>query len=201
MDFHALQHKLFALDPSDPREDLAKLQAAAQEKNASGVPATKDYVNESVEVPDGSLPLGISSIDDFAALAGITEGRKSGGKPADQVRGSEPMPKAKPGRTKHPFKGRLVGEDDKDRRIAELEERVARLEAALKEGKKHISPSGVETDMDPSDDDYAINYGKKGGVASFRKSQGLDVKTGKKKETNATESLKDQLYAALSKYK
>lgn len=53
------------------------------------------------------------------------------------------------------------------------------------EGKKHISPSGVETDMKPSDDDYAINYGKDGSVAKFRKSQGLDVKTGNKKTKEA----------------
>lgn len=58
--------------------------------------------------------------------------------------------------------------------------RVDSLESYIAEkGKKHISPSGVETNMDPSDDDYAINYGKNGSVAKFRKSQGLDVKTGK----------------------
>lgn len=55
------------------------------------------------------------------------------------------------------------------------------------EGKKHISPSGVETNMNPDDDDYAINYGKKGGVAKFRRSQGLDVKTGKKKDEQDVE--------------
>ena len=31
-----------------------------------------------------------------------------------QVKGSDPMPKAKKGRTKHPFKGKLVGENMKD---------------------------------------------------------------------------------------
>lgn len=51
----------------------------------------------------------------------------------------------------------------------------------LNEAEKHISPSGVETNMDPDDDDYEINYGKDGGVAKFRKSQGLDVKTGSKR--------------------
>jgi hypothetical protein len=51
----------------------------------------------------------------------------------------------------------------------------------FKESKKHISPSGVETNMAPTDDDYAINYGKDGNVAKFRKKQGLDVKTGNKK--------------------
>lgn len=52
---------------------------------------------------------------------------------------------------------------------------------AAGEGKWHTSPSGVKTNMPPSDDDYAINYGKKGLVAKFRKDQGLDVKTGNKK--------------------
>jgi len=32
-------------------------------------------------------------------------------------------------------------------------------------GKKHISPSGVKTNMPPSDEDYEINYGKKGVAA------------------------------------
>lgn len=49
------------------------------------------------------------------------------------------------------------------------------------EGKSHISPSGVMTNMDPSDDDYAINYGPNGLVAKFRRDQGLDVRTGSKK--------------------
>jgi hypothetical protein len=51
----------------------------------------------------------------------------------------------------------------------------------FKEGKTHISPSGVKTNMDPSDDDYAINYGKDSNIANFRKKQGVDVKTGNKK--------------------
>ena len=51
----------------------------------------------------------------------------------------------------------------------------------LLETKSHISPSGVKTTMDPSDDDYAINYGKNGLVAKFRKERGLDVKTGSRR--------------------
>lgn len=50
----------------------------------------------------------------------------------------------------------------------------------ITETKSHISPSGVKTNMSPKDDDYAINYGKQGSVAKFRKNQGLDVKTGTK---------------------
>jgi len=72
MDYHALQQKLFALDPTDPREDLAKLQSQAQNGAASDAAPAKDYVAESVEVPQGSMPAGTDSLSDFAALAGVT---------------------------------------------------------------------------------------------------------------------------------
>jgi len=65
------------------------------------------------------------------------------------------------------------------------------------EGKSNISPSGVKTNMYPTDDDYEINYGKKGLVAKFRKSKGLDVKTGSKKVSEAFQdkkSLEQRLY-------
>jgi hypothetical protein len=71
MDWHKLQHTLFEIDPTDPREDLAKLQQAAQGGAVGDVPPTKDYVAESVEVAEGSMPLGIDSVSDFAALAGV----------------------------------------------------------------------------------------------------------------------------------
>jgi hypothetical protein len=71
MDFNALQHKLFALDPTDPVEDKKKLMAQAQGGSTGDVPPTKDYVVESASVPEGSMPLGIDSIADFAKLAGV----------------------------------------------------------------------------------------------------------------------------------
>ena len=69
MDWHKLQHILYNLDPTDPRDDLARLQQSAQ-KPADDIP-TIDYVNESVEVPKGSMPLNINSVNDFARLAGV----------------------------------------------------------------------------------------------------------------------------------
>jgi len=72
MDYHALQQKLFALDPSDPREDLKKLTAMANGGVSRDVPPTKDYLNESAQVPEGSLKLDKNySVSDFAALAGV----------------------------------------------------------------------------------------------------------------------------------
>lgn len=133
MDFHALQQKLYNLDPTDPREDLEKLKAAAQgPMHDHAIPPTKDYVNESAKVPEGSLQLDKDySVYDFAALAGVIGESKQ--KPADKVRAQEPMPTARAGRTEHPFKNRLVGEeeDSKDKRIAKLEKRVAKLEALI----------------------------------------------------------------------
>lgn len=135
MDWNKLQHKLFQLDPVDPREDLARLRAQAQGQPISTKTETVDYLQESIAVPQGSLQMDRDySVNDFAALAGVVVEKKQ--KPGDQVRGNEPMPKAKPGRTEHPFKGRLVGENDKDARIAQLEERVARLESLLLEKQK-----------------------------------------------------------------
>ena len=115
MDYHALQQKLFEMDPTDPREDLAKLQAAANGGGAD-VPPAKDYVAESVEVPQGSMPLGIDSVADFAALAGVRLDEKYKKGQEGQLKGKDAFKKAsKPGpgpETPHPARGKLVGEAD-----------------------------------------------------------------------------------------
>lgn len=110
MDWHKLQHTLFALDPTDPSEDLAKLRDAAQASAKMSEPSI-DYLAESVNVPQGSLTMDRDySVSDFAALAGIRLDERQ--KDGDYARGSDPMPKAKPGRTKHPLKDKLVGEEE-----------------------------------------------------------------------------------------
>jgi hypothetical protein len=59
MDFQALQRKLFAIDPSDPREDLRKLQAAASApKDPSPQIDYLNYVNYSNnKLPDRSIEI------------------------------------------------------------------------------------------------------------------------------------------------
>jgi hypothetical protein len=105
MDWHKLQHTLFDIDPSDPREDLAKLQQAAQGGGSGNVAPTKNYLEESVAVEEGSMPLGIDSIADFAALAGVTVTEKENPFAPDaaekqikgaweKVTGVQPEPKA-----------------------------------------------------------------------------------------------------------
>ena len=91
MDFNALQHKLFAMDPTDPKDDLAKLRAQAG-GNAPAPVDKIDYITESASVPEGSLQMDRNySVADFAALAGISEGQKTGS--AGQAKGKDPMPK------------------------------------------------------------------------------------------------------------
>ena len=73
MDFNALQHKLFALDPTDPAEDLRKLAESAGSVPQENAPITESLVQESVEVQEGTMPVeGDYSLSDFAALAGVT---------------------------------------------------------------------------------------------------------------------------------
>lgn len=90
MDYHKLQQKLFEIDPVDPREDLAKLQAQAG-KPQEPVASTKEYVQESTQVTQGSLPM-MGSLDDLTALAGIKNSPKQTVNELDQSDISKMLP-------------------------------------------------------------------------------------------------------------
>jgi hypothetical protein len=126
MDFAALQQKLFDLDPSDRAEDLRRLtesvgsspQLSAEDNEAAAIAAAGDLAaaEEVHQVPQGAMPVeGDYSLSDFAALAGVTlnESQKTGS--AGQLKGKDPMPKAK-ARGKHPHVDKLVGEDTVEER-------------------------------------------------------------------------------------
>jgi hypothetical protein len=230
MDFHALQHKLFEMDPTDPREDLAKLQAQAQGGAVGNVPETKNYVAESVEVPQGSMPLGIDSVSDFAALAGVkvNEAQRTGS--AGQAKGKDPMPKAEPGRTKHPLKDKLVGEDSDDadvitmlvRKVRELEERIMKLEGNGLDGPEFMPRKNLVMGEDELDEKavskkqqrfmgmvHAAQKGEKAAspevakvAKSMKKKDALDFAKTKHKglPDKKTESLRDMLYAKLAEF-
>ena len=116
MDYNALQHKLFAMDPTDPKEDLAKLRAQAGGDAPTPAPQV-DYIAESASVPEGSLQMDRNySVADFAALAGIRLDEKQKMGSAGQAKGKDPMPStSKPstgGEQPHPLKDKLVGEEE-----------------------------------------------------------------------------------------
>lgn len=206
MDFNALQHKLFAMDPVDPREDLARLRAQASGNAPVAQSETVDYLKESAVVPEGSLQMDRNySVTDFAALAGVVTEKKQ--RDADQVRGSEPMPKAEPNRTKHPYQDRLVGDsidNNKDDRIAALERRVEALEAMLNErelSKKEIRQRDRYADDLPDkdfkdrygDDWEAVKYGTATNMAKRKSKQNSSV------DYSNINSIKEDLMARLNK--
>ena len=194
MDFNALQHKLFALDPSDPAEDLRKLTESAGSSAQKNVAETVDYVQESVEVQQGTMPVaGDYSLGDFAALAGVTltEAQKKGS--AGQAKGKDPKPKtsktSRTGEQPHPLKDKLVGEDDD--RITQLEARVAQLEAMLQEERTKKTPTKNRNPVAS----HAQSSGS--GVHKDQFNKNKPDRKQKHKKDYANESIKAQLWAAL----
>jgi len=200
MDFQALQHKLFALDPSDPKEDLAKLRGmnmggAPQMPADPQVPTLE--INESYEVTEGTMSLGGDlSINDFAALAGVSEGQKTGS--AGQLKGKDAFTKSStPGgnESPHPARNKLVGEAEEDR-ITSLERRIEALESMLSE-RELSKPETKEKER--------IVKGMKKNKSSFKKRYGDDAEavmyataTKNAKKSESLDSIKDSLYAALN---
>ena len=72
MDWNALQHKLFAMDPADPAEDIRKMTQMANQP-APEVKTETPHLSESVtNIPEGTMPVDKDySINDFAKLAGV----------------------------------------------------------------------------------------------------------------------------------
>lgn len=72
MDWNKLQKTLYDIEPSNISEDYSKLKSIATGSTHIPDNSNVDYINESIEVPEGSLNLDNDySINDFAKLAGI----------------------------------------------------------------------------------------------------------------------------------
>ena len=207
MDFNALQHKLFAMDPVDPREDIARMkaQAAAPAVESDGI----DYLKESAVVPEGSLQMDRDySVNDFAALAGVvSEGKQ---RAADQVRGNEPMPAtstpSNTGEQPHPLKDRLVGEQDLDEldivqrgtaSNANVEQTLASIQGQLQTLSRTIQQ--LQTSVKQmSQQTKQPNNRQNVGLSDFPSMQ-LDSIQNKSQSNESVDSIKDSLYAALNK--
>ena len=216
MDFNALQHKLFSIDPTDPADDLKKLQAQAGGSAPEPKLENLAVVNESVDVPEGSLQLDKNySVNDFAKLAGVTETQKTGSE--GQAKGKDPMPKtstpSKTGEQDHPLKDKLVGDSiqyEDDDRISALERRIEALEAMLSE--RELTKGEVKK-RDKTADKIMDKPKAKKSIASWAKDKGMDPEGAvyaiatnmakKKKSTQTasldTSSIKNRLYDALNK--
>ena len=213
MEFNALQHKLFSIDPTDPADDLKKLQAQAGGSAPEPKLENLAVVNESVDVPEGSLQLDKNySVNDFAKLAGVTETQKTGSE--GQAKGKDPMPKtstpSKTGEQDHPLKDKLVGDSieyEDDDRISALERRIDALEALLNEkavSTKQQQFFGIVRAMQKGE---MPKDGEAGKVAkdmskkdvkkmASTKHKGLPTRV---KSDIDTSNIKDRLYDALNK--
>ena len=241
MDYNALQHKLFAMDPTDPKEDLAKLRSQVGGDAPAPAPQV-DYNAESASVREGSLQMDRDySVSDFAALAGIRLDEKQKMGSAGQAKGKDPMPKAEPGRTKHPLKDKLVGEADDDAFTTAIDKSFGQGSIAKKIGFsptgelykaiyraiKAIMPDASEqeikkaataaaTSMEESISERELTKGEekkkekyvkgmKKNKDDFQKRYGKDAKSvmyataTKMAKESSVDSIKDELYAALSK--
>ena len=201
MDFHALQKKLFDIEPTSRADDKAKMVAALQGGQLQeSVEVPQNLPQKSVEVPQGSMPIDKNySVSDFAALAGVTltEGQKMGS--AGQAKGKDPMPKmSKPtagNETPHPLKDKLVGEAEEDR-ITALERRIEALEAMLQERPlskgEEKEKERVVKGMKKVKSDFKDRYGDDAEAVMYATA----TKLAKKKES--TESIKERLWAKLN---
>ena len=175
MDFHALQKKLFQIEPTDPAADLAKLQAqAGGSVPQKSVEEPLNIVQESVDVPQGSLQMDKDySVNDFAALAGVTTATP---------RVAQPVMESVP----------IVNKDD---RIAQLEERVAKLEALLSERSltkgEETKKEKIVKGMKKNKDDFKKRYGKDAEAVMYATA----TKNAKKESF-----IKDELYRRLAEY-
>ena len=118
-------------------------------------------------------------------------------KKADQVRGSDPKPKAKPGRTKHPMQGRLVGEGlNEGARIEHAEDLVFREgskgAARAIESIKNLESGGHEDVTIKWDGSPAVIFGRnEDGEFVFTDKSGFSAKgyDGKAKSARDLENM------------
>ena len=228
MDYNALQHKLFAMDPTDPAEDLAKLRAQAG-GNAPAPAPQVDYIAESASVPEGSLKMDRNySVSDFAALAGVRLDEKQKMGSAGQAKGKDPMPStSKPSRTgeqPHPLKDKLVGEanpDEEDKFHTDLDDlvhktfghssdeeksdkdRIDELEKRVEALEAQLSERSL-TKGEEKEKERLVK-GMKKNKDDFKKRYGKDAEavmyataTKRAKNESSIDSIKDKLYAALN---
>ena len=196
--FYDMSAKMKELFPSNPEADKKALMAMANAPQQSA-PETTNYVQESVNVDQGSLQIDKDySISDFARLAGvrIDETQKTGS--AGQLKGKDKFTKSSiPGgnESPHPARDQLVGESEEDR-ITALERRIEALESMLSE-RELTHPETKEKErivkgMKKKKSDFKDRYGDDAKAVMYATA----TKTAKKNE-----SIKDMLLKMLDEKK
>ena len=106
-----MKKKMRKVKEGSPISDLKKIITSKVYKKEY-LMALKMMKDESISAANAArrfMHVDARTLDKMAEKIGVTEGKQRTGS-AGQAKGKDPMPKAEPGRTKHPLKDKLVGE-------------------------------------------------------------------------------------------
>lgn len=123
-------------------------------------------------LPYQNAPKKVAKKKAAVSAEGVSESKpgwmlKQDPKLAAKVKAKTDLAKKRQASYGDPNAGKKFNDNPDDDWSQEFERRMKK--GAAEGSNQHISPSGVKTNMNPSDDDYDINYGKNGLVAKFRK--------------------------------
>jgi hypothetical protein len=180
-DFYKMSSMMKDLFPSNPQADREALMGMANGgQPQQSAESTKNYVQESVDVPQGSLQMDKNySVNDFAALAGVTKAQPNRVVETITDQDYQPIPET----------------TDKDLRIQQLEERVSKLEALIKERPlskgEEKKKEKIVKGMKKNKGDFEKRYGKDAEAVMYATA----TKNAKKESF-----IKDELYRKLKEY-
>ena len=223
MDYNALQHKLFAMDPADPAEDIRKMTQMANQVPQESVPITESVVQESVQVQEGTMPVDKDySLNDFAKLAGVqlneagpVDAFKAGYsnynkldalKKANSAMGTAPVDKAEPAPKSAP-KAKSDVKMSSSVYSAFLKKHTAQLQVIASDPKKSAEfdkymksiPEASKPKMPKNRNPVASHAQKSGsGTHQDQHNKNKPDRKQKHKKDYANESIKSQLWAALN---
>lgn len=119
-----------------------------------------DKASKGQKVVDSNTKQKLMADNDMMAImesfTSVTEGKKQ--KAGDQVKGSDPVPKAKPGRTEHPFKDKLVGEDQQESPGVQTEDLIADLKDKFADFLQGMDDTVKDKELVVPQDDTVKTY-------------------------------------------
>lgn len=187
-DFYKMSSMMKDLFPSNPQADREALMGMVHGgQPQQSAESTKNYVQESVDVPQGSLQMDKNySVNDFAALAGVTKAQPDNiwqqpNRVVETITDQDYQP--------------IPETTDKDLRIQQLEERVSKLEALIKERPlskgEEKKKEKIVKGMKKNKGDFEKRYGKDAEAVMYATA----TKNAKKESF-----IKDELYRKLKEF-
>jgi len=188
MDYHDLQKKLFEIDPSDPQQDLAKLRAAA-EGSQQILESQQTRPEATTNVVEGSLPVDVNSLSDFAALAGVKLNEQQPEQAQKQVQ-------QKTGQGARQI-GQKIGAKGSAGQMTKALDKVSQGGALTAQLSKQIAPFAKQLGTILSDQQLRTKF-----MQLVKQAETVNKKSQQQAAPAAeSTSIKDELYRRLEEYK